>query len=184
MPVWNTEYNSVSACFVQLQAATMTGLWLAKSFHGCCWKWCHPFKGSNHCADWLVAVWLKDNAFVPFVYWYPGTGHKWIDWTGHVLSNWWPKVSTLSSISGFLCMDRDGDSDTGTGKVPNTTTWMYPTPHCMPCWCPKDLLSDTDIIFPFQNTNHDTWYTRYHDTWYIPGHCILYHSQSLSKMMC
>jgi hypothetical protein len=42
----------------------------------------------------------------------------------------------------YLCMDWDEVSD----------ATMCPATQCTTCWCPKDKLSDTDVVFPFSNT--------------------------------
>ena len=42
----------------------------------------------------------------------------------------------------FLCMDGD--------EVSHAT--MCPTTRCTTCWCPKDQMSDTDVVFPYRNT--------------------------------
>jgi hypothetical protein len=42
----------------------------------------------------------------------------------------------------FLCMDRD--------EVSNAT--MCPTPQCTTCWCPKEHLSDPNVVYPFRET--------------------------------
>ena len=43
----------------------------------------------------------------------------------------------------FLCMDGD--------EVSNAT--MCPTTRCASCWCPKQQMSDTDIVFPYRGTD-------------------------------
>ena len=43
----------------------------------------------------------------------------------------------------FLCMDGD--------EVSNAT--MCPTTRCTSCWCPKLQMSDTDIVFPYRDTD-------------------------------
>jgi hypothetical protein len=53
------------------------------------------------------------------------------------------KYRRLRVFLNFLCMEGD--------EVSNAT--MYLTTQCTNCWCPKDLLSDTYVVFPFRNTN-------------------------------